>query len=124
MMELRYGSQPSQNYGYPGAVVPAPDSPSWWCSCTINGAQHRKTTGEESLARAKDVARDWYLTLLGKVVVAAVGTEVAPTAASLGQVGKYLGDELRDIGRKRNAVRPEGHTFAEAAESGGANTSF
>ncbi|MET4133006.1 integrase [Porphyrobacter sp. MBR-155] len=41
-------------------------SPHWQCSCTIAGRQKRTTTKEESLARAKDVARDWYLGLLGK----------------------------------------------------------
>ena len=43
-----------------------PGSPHWNCSCTIAGKQKRTTTKEESLARAKDVARDWYLGLLGK----------------------------------------------------------
>lgn len=43
-----------------------PLSPHWHCSCTVAGKQLRKTTKEESLARAKDVARDWYLGLLGK----------------------------------------------------------
>lgn len=43
-----------------------PLSPHWQCSCSVGGKQRRTTTKEESLARAKDVARDWYLTLLGK----------------------------------------------------------
>jgi integrase len=43
-----------------------PKSPHWQCSCSINGKQRRTTTKEESLARAKDVARDWYLGLMGK----------------------------------------------------------
>jgi integrase len=41
-------------------------TPHWQCSCTFGGKQHRATTREESLARAKDVATDWYLELLGK----------------------------------------------------------
>lgn len=41
-------------------------SPHWQCSCSIAGKQRRSTTKEESLARAKDVARDWYLGLMGK----------------------------------------------------------
>jgi len=41
-------------------------SPHWHCSCSIAGKQRRSTTHEESLARAKDVARDWYLGLMGK----------------------------------------------------------
>lgn len=43
-----------------------PNSPHWQCSCSVAGRQKRATTKEESLARAKDVARDWYLSLLGK----------------------------------------------------------
>lgn len=43
-----------------------PMSPHWQCACTVAGKQRRSTTREESLARAKDVARDWYLSLLGK----------------------------------------------------------
>lgn len=43
-----------------------PNSPHWQCSCTVAGRQRRTTTKEESLARAKDVARDWYLGLMGK----------------------------------------------------------
>jgi integrase len=42
------------------------NSPHWQCSCTVAGRQRRTTTKEESLARAKDVARDWYLSLMGK----------------------------------------------------------
>jgi len=43
-----------------------PGSPHWQCSCSIAGRQKRTSTKEESLARAKDVARDWYLGLMGK----------------------------------------------------------
>lgn len=43
-----------------------PRSPYWQASCSFGEKQHKKSTGEESLARAKDVARDWYLELLGK----------------------------------------------------------
>ena len=43
-----------------------PNSPHWQASCSVDGRQKRTTTKEESLARAKDVARDWYLGLLGK----------------------------------------------------------
>jgi hypothetical protein len=43
-----------------------PNSPHWQCSCTVAGRQRRTTTKEESLARAKDGARDWSLGLMGK----------------------------------------------------------
>ncbi|HEV7659333.1 MAG TPA: site-specific integrase [Allosphingosinicella sp.] len=42
------------------------NSPHWQCSCSVAGRQRRTTTKEESLARAKDVAGDWYLGLIGK----------------------------------------------------------
>jgi hypothetical protein len=42
-----------------------PNSPYWQCSASVAGKQQR-TSKEESLARAKDVARDWYLSLMGK----------------------------------------------------------
>ncbi len=41
-------------------------SPHWQAACSFGGKQHRFTTHEDSLSRAKDVARDWYLGLLGK----------------------------------------------------------
>lgn len=41
-------------------------SPHWQAACSFDGKQHRFTTHEDSLSRAKDVARDWYLGLLGK----------------------------------------------------------
>ncbi len=93
-----------------------PNSPCWWCSCTLNGVQKRKSTGEESLALAKSVARDWYLTLLGKLVAEAAGADTAPSAAGLDKMGKYLSNELRQVGKKEKAEEPEGRTFAEASE--------
>jgi integrase len=43
-----------------------PTTPHWYCSCSIAGRQRKSTTKEESLSRAKDVASDWYLGLIGK----------------------------------------------------------
>jgi integrase len=47
-------------------VYRRPNTPHWQCSCSVAGRQRRATTKEESLARAKDVATDWYLGLIGK----------------------------------------------------------
>jgi integrase len=47
-------------------VYMRPNSPHWQCACSVAGRQRRASTKEESLARAKDVARDWYLGLMGK----------------------------------------------------------
>jgi len=38
----------------------------WQCSTFLNGRNHRTSTKEDSLARAKDFAEDWYLDLKGK----------------------------------------------------------
>lgn len=38
----------------------------WQCSASLAGKQRRTSTREDSLARAKDFAEDWYLTLRGK----------------------------------------------------------
>lgn len=38
----------------------------WQCSASVGGKQRRTTTKQEGLALAKDVAEDWYLTLMGK----------------------------------------------------------
>lgn len=38
----------------------------WQCSAFLKGTNHRKSTKEDSLARAREVAEDWYLELRGK----------------------------------------------------------
>lgn len=42
------------------------DSRIWQCSASVGGKQRRTTTKQEGLALAKDVAEDWYLTMIGK----------------------------------------------------------
>ena len=42
------------------------NSDAWQCSTYLNGRNHRKSTREDSLQRAKDIAEDWYLELRGK----------------------------------------------------------
>ncbi|MEI9904446.1 MAG: site-specific integrase, partial [Asticcacaulis sp.] len=94
-----------------------PDGPNWWCACTINGKQKRKSTGQESLAAAKDVARDWYLTLLGKLVAGNLDAATQPNAvhhAGLGDVSKFLSGDFAAVGKGK--TKPTGTTFAEAAD--------
>ncbi|MFZ5747285.1 MAG: hypothetical protein ACOY45_06460 [Pseudomonadota bacterium] len=43
-----------------------PNSSYWQCRASVGGHQHRHSTKQESLALAKDVAEDWFLTLKGK----------------------------------------------------------
>ena len=38
----------------------------WQCSAFLNGHNHRISTGEDSLSRAKEFAEDWYIELRGK----------------------------------------------------------
>ena len=42
------------------------DGGAWHCSTYLKGREWRKSTKERSLARAKDIAEDWYLELCGK----------------------------------------------------------
>lgn len=42
------------------------NSSHWQCSTYLAGKNHRKSTKEDSLSRAKEVAEDWYLELRGK----------------------------------------------------------
>jgi len=51
----------------------------WHCSASVGNAQHRKSTGQESLARAREVAEDWYLDLRGKNRVGALKTKRGKT---------------------------------------------
>ncbi len=39
----------------------------WQCATRVGGERFRETTKEEDLARAKDVAEEWYLDLRGKL---------------------------------------------------------
>lgn len=39
------------------------NSSNWQCSTYLAGKNWRKTTDEDSLSRAKDIAEDWYLEL-------------------------------------------------------------
>ncbi len=47
-------------------VYKRPGSPVWQCSSYLAGKNRRFSTKEESLAKAKEFAEDWYLELRGK----------------------------------------------------------
>ena len=38
----------------------------WYCSTSIAGKQRKLSTKQDSIAQAKQIAEDWYLTLMGK----------------------------------------------------------
>jgi integrase len=84
-----------------------PLSPHWHCSCTVAGKQRRSTTKEESLARAKDVARDWYLGLLGKYRGGELKEGKTFTEAS----ERFI-DEFETITQgQRSLIYVEGHKY-------------
>jgi integrase len=53
------------------------NSSHWQCATYLGGRNHRKSTKEESLARAKEIAEDWYLELRGKFRSGELGKEEA-----------------------------------------------
>jgi integrase len=82
-----------------------PNSPHWQCSCSLAGRQMRTSTKEESLAQAKDVARDWYLGLLGKYR----GGEIKD-GTPFKKAAKHFLSEYEAITQgERNAKYVEGH---------------
>ncbi len=88
-------------------VYMRPNSPHWQASCTIAGRQKRHTTKEESLARAKDVARDWYLGLLGKYAAG----ELKPGKTFKEAATRFI-DEFEVITQgQRSPIYVEGHKF-------------
>lgn len=80
-------------------------SPHWQCSCSVAGRQRRKTTGEDSLARAKDVALDWYLGLLGKY-----RASDAKAGKTFAEAASRFIDEFEVIMRgERSPIYVQGH---------------
>jgi integrase len=82
-----------------------PKSPFWNASCSVGGTQLRTSTKEESLARAKDVARDWYLGLLGKYSAGELKTGTTFRKASDYFLNEY---EIITLG-ERNAEYAASH---------------
>jgi integrase len=84
-----------------------PGTPFWWCSCSIAGRQRRTSTKEESLSRAKDIARDWYLGLLGKY--RAGGQKDGPLFKDV--AARFI-DEFETITQgQRSPIYVEGHKY-------------
>ncbi len=82
-----------------------PRSPFWYASCSFKGTQRKTSTEEESLAHAKDVARDWYLSLLGKYRAGELVEGKPFKVASAKFIAEY---ETLTEG-ERSAVYVEGH---------------
>jgi integrase len=56
-------------------VYQRPNSGCWQCSTYLAGKNRRRSTKEDSLSKAKDVAEDWYLQLRGKLRSGEIKTE-------------------------------------------------
>jgi len=56
-------------------VYKRPNSSLWQCSSYLAGKNRRTSTKEESLAKAKEFAEDWYLQLRGKLRSGEIKTE-------------------------------------------------
>src|ERR1051326_784305 len=56
-------------------IYKRPDSTFWQCSSYFAGKNRRISTKEESLAKAKEVAEDWYLRLRGKLSTGKIKAE-------------------------------------------------
>ena len=56
-------------------IYKRPNSSRWQCSSFFAGKNRRTSTKEESLAKAKDVAEDWYLQLRGKLLTGELRAE-------------------------------------------------
>lgn len=90
-----------------------PKSPFWWASCSVGGRQARASTREESLAKAKDVARDWYLTLLGKYQQGElVPREKIASGKRFSEASAKFIEEFETITEgERSPIYVEGHRF-------------
>jgi integrase len=82
-----------------------PNSPHWQCACSVAGKQRRTSTKEDSLSRAKDVARDWYLGLMGKYRAGELKEGVTFRQAAEQFAKEY---DIITLG-ERNAKYVEGH---------------
>ena len=82
-------------------------SSAWQCSTYISAKNHRSTTKEASLSRAKEVAEDWYLTLKLKD---RMGELKAPKGKPFAAVAERFMDEFEVITQgKRSPVYIQGH---------------
>src|SRR5271169_4563551 len=63
-------------------VYRRPRSSHWQCSTYLAGKNRRRSTKEDSLSKAKEIAEDWYLQLRGKLRSGEIKTEKTFSAAS------------------------------------------
>ncbi|MGB6326625.1 MAG: hypothetical protein WBG11_12885 [Methylocella sp.] len=79
----------------------------WQCSAYLAGKNWRKTTKEESLTHAKDIAEDWYLELRGKSRAG-----VLKTGKTFREAAKhFLSEYVVLIAGERNPVYVAGYEW-------------
>lgn len=77
----------------------------WQCSTFLEGRNRRKSTGEESLSHAKEIAEDWYMELRGK---ARAG--ILPSGRSFADAAKIFTEEYGAITQGRRSPKwVQGH---------------
>jgi len=99
-------------------------SPVWQCATFLKGRNHRKSTKEEGLDQAKQVAEEWYLGLRGKekagtlTFLPNVNQDHADApayrifASNQAEVGGGWEKTAEATGRKYLSVRLDDPTFA------------
>lgn len=70
-------------------VYKRPNSSLWQCSTYLAGKNRRVSTKEESIAKAKEIAEDWYLQLRGKLKSGEIKTEKTFREASEQYLREY-----------------------------------
>jgi integrase len=70
-------------------VYQRPNSSQWQCSTYLAGKNRRRSTKEDSLSKAKEVAEDWYLQLRGKLRSGEIKTEKTFREASEQYLREY-----------------------------------
>ena len=87
------------------------DSDKWHCSAFLKGKNRRKSTKEDSLSLARQIAEDWYLELRGKARAGALPEQIEPEVPRRPRSSpKKSGADSVPLGLKRRM------TFNEAAE--------
>ena len=84
-------------------VYKRPNSSHWQCSTYLAGKNRRVSTKEESLAKAKEIAEDWYLQLRGKLRSGEIKTEKTFREASEQYLHEY--DIITQGERNKDYVR-------------------
>ena len=70
-------------------VYRRPNSSQWQCSTYLAGKNRRRSTKEDSLSKAKEIAEDWYLQLRGKLRSGEIKTEKTFREASEQYLREY-----------------------------------